>query len=522
MSSPTTSQKKAAIFKPAGAKTSGMGRGTTKAPSSSAVVVRLEDPSHSHQTVIRVQKPSDPFLVANRDEGVCDGVGGDVPTADAQGKPIDEYPGIVWIRTSYVLDVLKDGERMPRCQDLPANAFGNPQDAKRLFALTHPWLARYEPDPGGIQVETLRAKLERLRGQLMLDRKDVIFVDYMCLPQVHWRDGRDDRTAEQRRTFAKALDGDLMGRIFLTSQVLIIDEVPRDAQSATKYLDRGWCFFESVVASMNAAARDTLWISAEVKTAVDRYRIMATRFRDSGDLSALLNAFDSEISEKHFTEKKDAVLVRGFFVSLARSQRLIRAAATGDFEGCEEALLVQKADPATRDGFGRTALQAALLNGRVHVVAFLLRHVPLAVINMPAVVGATGTEGGEDTLKLADESGAPELMHILLEHRMKSSGSTVVVLAIENDAGGLRKHIDEATKMGRGTTSSSSGNAFNVDAPHSRGNTALYYAASLRNVDAVRVLLKAGANADAVFAAGESARECATRLGYADVLLEMT
>ena len=71
---------------------------------------------------------------------------------------------------------------------------------------------------------------------------------------------------------------------------------------------------------MNSLARDLQWLSQDVKDAIARFRVLSAQFRDSGELEPLMNEFDRELKSKRFTNAKDAALVRGFFVSLARSQ----------------------------------------------------------------------------------------------------------------------------------------------------------------------------------------------------------
>ena len=107
--------------------------------------------------------------------------------ADVPDDP--EYPGVKWVKGSYILTWLADGTPMPRHQDLPAKAFGTLKDATRVFAVTHPWLDRWHPDPQGIHMEILRTKLKKMHEQLMLDTDDVLFFDYLCLPQAERRSG---------------------------------------------------------------------------------------------------------------------------------------------------------------------------------------------------------------------------------------------------------------------------------------------------------------------------------------------
>ena len=108
--------------------------------------------------------------------------------------------------------------------------------------------------------------------------------------------------------------------VSLFSLFIFLDEVPKDVESNVPYMDRGWCYFECMVCSMNSLARDLQWLSQDVKDAIARFRVLSAQFRDSGELEPLMHEFDRELKSKRFTNPKDAALVRGFFVSLARSQ----------------------------------------------------------------------------------------------------------------------------------------------------------------------------------------------------------
>eukprot|EP00392_Amoebophrya_sp_AT5.2_P004152 g4160.t1 len=443
----------------------------------------------------------------------------------------DEYPGVAWVKAYWLLDNLRDGERMPRCQDLPANAFGSLQRASRSFAVTHPWLARFQPDPCGIQVETLRAKLDAMREQVMLDKEDVVFFDYLSLPQVHHQSGRDDRTEEEKQKFRTALSGDLMGRIFLTSRVIFIDEVPAGVESGVQYMDRGWCYFECVVAAMNTLGRDVQWVDAKVKTEIQRLRLLSTEFRETGEIGPLLEVFDADLGGKHFSNPADRGMVRGFFVNLALSQRLIRAAARGDLLGVKSAL-DQNADTKSRDGVGRTALQAALVNGRVACVAELLRRIPVEAVEMRTSLEARMEK--ETVFDLARESRNARECTLLLQHKLgvngkeaeKSGGNDnisravrpdrvaarppeVIVRALENDEVALRALLD-GPAFGSGTAL--------ADVRDEKGYTALYYAVGLQYPGIVSVLLKNGADPNLTIAdAMESPLQCAKRLGLDEI-----
>lgn len=270
---------------------------------------------------------------------------------------------------------------------------------------------------------------------------------------------------------------------------------------------------------MNALSRDLMWVSPATVGEIARFRVMAADFRESGELDVLLSQFEEELETKRFLNREDNGLVKGFFVSLARSQRLIRAAARGDWEGCELAL-DQKADPSSRDGWGRTALHAALLNGRVNVVAALLRQVSVEVASIK-------TMDNETPVDLAKQSGCRE-NQVLVRHKIFAGGREeyvfpeIVLRAIEGEeeaVQGCLTRADPSSEQLSGSEPLVGGGIADVDAPDDEGFTALYYAVSLRHVAVVRLLTQAGARSDVpVPKVCESALDCAIRLGYDDVV----
>ncbi|CAK0806810.1 unnamed protein product, partial [Prorocentrum cordatum] len=156
------------------------------------------------------------------------------------------------------------GSTMVRCQEVPASeavvgSSGFPRDRserKHRFVLSHPWLSKEHPDPGG-------TKLQRLVQQVdFLDASDddAIFVDYMGLPQYNQQDAEyrrlelegkvpkpgehpADRTEEEETLFKKALGS--MEMIYSVGNTPVIVLPMNDEVAAgTEYFSRGWCFFE--------------------------------------------------------------------------------------------------------------------------------------------------------------------------------------------------------------------------------------------------------------------------------------
>ena len=215
---------------------------------------------------------------------------------------------------------------------------------------------------------------------------------------------------------------------------------------------------------MNTFPRDLAWVGEALKDAIARFRDIAASFRETGDMQPLLKAFDAELGGKYFTNDNDRAMVRGFFISLARSQRLVTAAMRGDLKGVVAAL-ADGADPRSRNGQGRTALQAAVLNSRVGVAAEILRRTDPSV-------AAMRTMDNETCLEVAREAGARECQ-VLLRHKLGETFPPLLVPAIEGDAAGLRRLLfgEPAEEEERAATPAA-GSAAPAAAPAARSGAA--------------------------------------------------
>ncbi|CAK0868423.1 unnamed protein product [Prorocentrum cordatum] len=88
---------------------------------------------------------------------------------------------IKWVRVGYLRRLAESGSIMVRCQDLPAaeaviGRSGFPEgrgDPKHRFVLSHPWLSKRHPDPGGAKLQILVRQLDLLSA---LD-EDAVFID---------------------------------------------------------------------------------------------------------------------------------------------------------------------------------------------------------------------------------------------------------------------------------------------------------------------------------------------------------
>lgn len=109
----------------------------------------------------------------------------------------------------------------------------NPLDSS-VAVLSHGWLAAHHPDPACMRI-----------GDVKQVYKLYLFWDFMSLFQIY-------RTEEQTKSFRVALAS--MHNVYGHGRwpVYRLITIPTDAFSDTAYLARGWCFFESCVASVGA------------------------------------------------------------------------------------------------------------------------------------------------------------------------------------------------------------------------------------------------------------------------------
>jgi len=92
---------------------------------------------------------------------------------------------------------------MPRCQDVPAELFGPPEQNDIVIAVSHAWRNQTHPDPCGCKLEVLQALLERVPN--WDEGKALVFFDFLSIPQRPFSAGQRARTAEESARFREAL-----------------------------------------------------------------------------------------------------------------------------------------------------------------------------------------------------------------------------------------------------------------------------------------------------------------------------
>ena len=119
-----------------------------------------------------------------------------------------------------------EGGLLPRCQDLPPEAFLSEADALRaydaglVFVTSHGWYTALHPDPEGHKLRLLQAFCRNtLRSDLISLSSCGLFLDYCSLPQ-------KPRSASENVAFGRGLS--VMGRLYgsLQTHVVQIKEMP--------------------------------------------------------------------------------------------------------------------------------------------------------------------------------------------------------------------------------------------------------------------------------------------------------
>jgi len=128
---------------------------------------------------------------------------------------IEEHPLIIhapevresikFVRLAFFQQLLIDRSvLLPRCQDLPKEAFGELTAKCVLVSISHGWFFQCHPDPLGDKCEPLLAMLNSLRSKYPLS-EILVFFDFLSISQRPYKLGQSQRTEEMQAMFAKAL-----------------------------------------------------------------------------------------------------------------------------------------------------------------------------------------------------------------------------------------------------------------------------------------------------------------------------
>jgi len=192
--------------------------------------------------------------------------GGDGGAKESYYKDWDTLRGIlaagdvVLVRGSWLEEVYRRGETLPRRQDLPPQAVWPLEElmtrvkdhrvpTPQILSISYTWLSREHPDPEGFHLRAFAPLLRHFARHCKLGVDNLaIFIDWCSMPQAPRSQG--DEAAYQR-----ALNTIDVWYAHWLVEVWLLTRVP---DGATLYEDRGWTKFERAVATLTRSPESTL------------------------------------------------------------------------------------------------------------------------------------------------------------------------------------------------------------------------------------------------------------------------
>lgn len=211
--------------------------------------------------------------------------------------------------------------RLRRCQELPAEAFWSPADLHamikhlQIIAISYCWLHSVHPDPRGEHLAILHRTISlRMaeKGEARIDDL-AIFLDYLSLPQD--AESGDEanpvpgevRSPDDMLVFQRGLGNVNLWYSHQDVVVWLLRWVPERIEHA--YADRGWPFFEWVVASMIKDAMKLIDVGVRTFECAE-WDVLMDAGRMGRNPPMVPDKFAALLEGKHFTngtEDKDFV-----------------------------------------------------------------------------------------------------------------------------------------------------------------------------------------------------------------------
>lgn len=266
-----------------------------------------------------------------------------------------------FVRLGYLRHAVRHGLPIRRRQEMPPEAFGDPQKARVLVVVSHRWLDRYKCDlpgdgaPHGLRLTTLTRRLNDLFPEKVTVRgcrevfdsmrycgNDVlVFFDFMALPQIGIAPETGEllyRTAPEAEIFYEALPH--MGALYTIYPVLIMREV---TPGVAPYDASGWCFSEFCSAwltkQLGKYSEEALGELSASEAFSCVSNDMDQELVDDSREENFRAAFNADLSKRAFVDEHDRQVVRQIVEGNLVIRRLTDAVQQSSVEDVQRLLL---------------------------------------------------------------------------------------------------------------------------------------------------------------------------------------
>jgi len=251
-------------------------------------------------------------------------------------------PLTVLVKGSWLVRLADEGGRLPRRQDLPAEAKwdgqelikdseeydeGREREAHKVIAVSYCWFHPEHPDPHGEQLrviaELVRSRLEDLGPGTGVDL--AVFIDYCGLYQ-------EPRTVEEDAVFQASINHTFLWYAHKKTQVWVLPSTPSTcslkpgapALPVLPFEERGWPRFERKIAELLAceggAGQSVLLIDDEAKDKLLgdeklEWVDILNEFKSDQDAPAQPAAFQSALAATTFSTPSDLPVLQGIYAT---------------------------------------------------------------------------------------------------------------------------------------------------------------------------------------------------------------
>ena len=243
----------------------------------------------------------------------------------------------------FLIELHKQGGRLPRRQLLPDGAFltlddlkrlpagGSDDDCLRIAATSHAWQQPDTPDPKGLTLKLLAEFLQVLLSKEVKGGGKATYGIFIDFNSLHQKSASGERSAAEAELFGRALSNMMIWyshRKLLTLKLTKLppgypqgfDFPPGMTPNVAEYFDRGWCFCESSVSGM---AKDFDYVFDLAKFSGTKDELVGVIKECTAERPPPLTPddFALALSSKSFTSKKaDEKMVADLYAATFHEQ----------------------------------------------------------------------------------------------------------------------------------------------------------------------------------------------------------